>query len=298
MAAVFNPLDKAVYVEKWCKLGEAEDVITEPVIGQMTEASKEEIPAEEMEQRRAWVNKEFRLGESDILCDDPETTWEVENLLIEYWDVLSKSKTDYGRTDMIELEIDLVPGAKPYKGRSLPINPKEEQDLWETLQEWNRQGVTEPANSPWGAPLIPVRKKDGRLRWCVDFRRLNEVTVKDSYPLPLITTNLHKLGSSSIFSTIDGTGAYHNVQIAERDRPLTAFLSPFGQFQFKRMPFGLSNAPQAYSRLVEMVLAGIDPRYVLAYLDDIIAHTKNKREHLRILREVLENVEVKTTQAM
>ena len=291
MAAVFNPLDKAVYVEKWCKLGEAEDVIpepTEPVIGQMTEASKEEIPAEEMEQRRAWVNKEFRLGESDILCDDPETTWEVENLLIEYWDVLSKSKTDYGRTDMIELEIDLVPGAKPYKGRSLPINPKEEQDLWETLQEWNRQGVTEPANSPWGAPLIPVRKKDGRLRWCVDFRRLNEVTVKDSYPLPLITTNLHKLGSSSIFSTIDGTGAYHNVQIAERDRPLTAFLSPFGQFQFKRMPFGLSNAPQAYSRLVEMVLAGIDPRYVLAYLDDIIVHTKNKREHLRILREVLE----------
>ena len=288
MAAVFNPLDKAVYVEKWCKLAEAEDLVSEPVLGHMSKTSSADIATEEMEQRREWVNKEFRLGESDVLYNDPKTRREVENLLMEYWDVLSKSKTDYGCTEMHELEIDLTPGAKPYRGRCLPTNPKEEEDLWETLQEWNRQGVTEPANSPWGAPLIPVRKKDGRLRWCVDFRRLNEVTVKDSYPLPLITTNLHKLGSSSIFSTIDGTGAYHNVPIAERDRPLTAFISPFGQFQFKRMPFGLCNAPQAYARLVEMVLAGIDPRHVLAYIDDIIVHTRTKREHLEILRQVLE----------
>ena len=288
MAAVFNPLDKAVFVEKWCKLAEAEDLVPDSVLGHMSEATSEETSAGDMKQRREWVNKEFRLGDSDVLHNDPKAVRDVENLLVEYWDVLSKSKTDYGCTDMIELEIDLTPGAKPYRGRCLPTNPKEEEDLWETLQEWNRQGVTEPANSPWGAPLIPVRKKDGRLRWCVDFRRLNEVTVKDSYPLPLITTNLHKLGSSSIFSTIDGTGAYHNVPIAERDRPLTAFISPFGQFQFKRMPFGLCNAPQAYSRLVEMVLAGIDPRYVLAYIDDIIVHTKTVREHMEILRQVLE----------
>ena len=288
MAAVFNPLDKAVFVEKWCKLAEAEDPGSEPVLGHMSTSVKDDLSPGELKQRREWVNKEFRLGESDILYNDPKAVREVEDLLVEYWDVLSKSKTDYGKTSMTELEIDLTPGAKPYRGRCLPTNPKEEEDLWETLQEWNRQGVTEPANSPWGAPLIPVRKKDGRLRWCVDFRRLNEVTVKDSYPLPLITTNLHKLGSSSIFSTIDGTGAYHNIPIAERDRPLTAFISPFGQFQFKRMPFGLTNAPQAYSRLVEMVLAGIDPRYVLAYIDDIIVHTKTVREHMEILRQVLE----------
>lgn len=288
MAAVFNPLDKAVFVDRWCKLAEVEDPVAEPVLGHMAETPKETLSAREVNQRREWVNKEFRLGESDVLHDDPKALREVEELLVEYWDVISKSKTDYGRTDLTQLEIDLTPGAKPYRGRCLPINPKEEDDLWETLQEWNRQGVTEPANSPWGAPLIPVRKKDGRLRWCVDFRKLNEVTVKDSYPLPLITTNLHKLGSSSIFSTIDGTGAYHNVPIAERDRPLTAFVSPFGQFQFKRMPFGLTNAPQAYSRLVEMVLGGIDPRYVLAYLDDIIVHSKTWRKHLEILRQVLE----------
>ena len=295
MAAVFNPLDKAVFVDKWCKLAEVEDLEAgtedsreEPVLGHMAGTPKETLSAQEMKQRREWVNKEFRLEESDILRDDPKALREVEELLVEYWDVISKSKTDYGRTDLTQLEIDLIPGAKPYRGRCLPINPKEEQDLWETLQEWNRQGITEPANSPWGAPLIPVRKKDGRLRWCVDFRKLNEVTVKDSYPLPLITTNLHKLGSSSIFSTIDGTGAYHNIPIAERDRPLTAFVSPFGQYQFKRMPFGLTNAPPAYSRLVQMVLAGIDPRYVLAYLDDIIIHAKTWRKHLEILRQVLE----------
>ena len=100
---------------------------------------------------------------------------------------------------------------------------------------------------------------------------MNEVTVKDSYPLPLITTNLHKLGNSAIFSTIDGTGAYHNVPIAEQDRPLTAFVSPFGQFQFCQMPFGLSNAPQVYSRLVQLLLQGTDVRHILAYIDDIIA---------------------------
>ena len=286
--ALFNPLDKDVYVEKWCKLGEAEEPGPEPVLGHMAPKHEHQLSAKEEKQRRQWLHKEFRLGESDLLSNDPKTTREVEDLLLDYFDVISISKTDYGQTQLMELEIDLVPGAKPYKGRCLPTNPREEEDFWCQLQEWNRQGVTEPANSPWGAPLIPVRKKDGRIRWCVDFRKLNECTVKDSYPLPLITTNLHKLGTSTIFSTIDGTGAYHNLPIAERDRPLTAFVSPFGQFQFKRMPFGLCNAPQAYSRLVEMILAGIDVRYVLAYIDDIIVHTKTKREHLEILRQVLE----------
>ena len=300
MAAIFNPLDKAVFMEKWCRIGEAELVTNAHVLGAMQtwpcaeaatgyeENGEKHVDSRTEGERRRWLHKEFRLGESDVLSDNPKAIHEVENLLLSYYDVISQHKTDYGKTDLMELSIDLVPGARPFKGRCLPTNPKEEEDLWNTLQEWNRQGVTEPANSPWGAPLIPVRKKDGRLRWCVDFRKLNEVTVKDSYPLPLISSNLHKLGQSSIFSTLDGTGAYHNVPISEQDRPLTAFVSPFGQFQFIRMPFGLCNAPQAYSRLVEMILAGIDVRHVLAYIDDIIVHTNTIEEHMRVLQQVLE----------
>ena len=291
MAAIFNPLDKAVYLDRWIKLGVAEELEPEKVLGNISPGqgqSQPNISAEEENRRRSWLRDEFRLKDSDVLQGDPKTMRKLEDLLLEYFDIISVHKTDYGRTDMLEMEIDLVPGAKPYKGRCLPINPAEEADLLKTLEDWNRQGVIEPANSPWGAPLIPVRKKDGRLRWCVDFRKLNEMTVKDSFPLPLITTNLHKLGNSTIFSTIDGTGAYHNVKISERDRPLTAFVSPFGQFQFLRMPFGLTNAPPIYSRLVQMLLQGCDVRHILAYIDDIIAHTSSKEEHLRILRQIFE----------
>ena len=148
--------------------------------------------------------------------------------------------------------------------------------------------MIEPSNSTWAAPLIPVLKKDGWIRWCTDFCELNKVTVKDSFPLLLIMSNLHKLGQSRIFSTLDGTGAYHNLGIAERDRPLTSFASPWGQYQFKHMPFGLTNAPQAYSRLVEMVLKGLDPKLVLAYIDDIIIHSRTMQEHLTTLRHVLQ----------
>ena len=294
MAAIFNPLEKAVYIEKWIKLGVAEDLEPNKVMGTMSsqketpQPATRSITAEEERRRRAWLREEFRLYDSDVLQGDSRTMRQLEDLLLEYWDTISQHKTDYGKTDMLEMNIDLVPGATPYKGRCLPTNPAEEADLLQTLEDWNRQGITEPANSPWGAPLIPVRKKDGRLRWCVDFRKLNEMTVKDSYPLPLITSNLQKLGASSIFSTIDGTGAYHNVVISERDRPLTAFVSPFGQFQFLRMPFGLCNAPQVYSRLVQLLLQGTDVRHILAYIDDIIAHTSTKEDHLRILRQILD----------
>ena len=131
-----------------------------------------------------------------------------------------------------------------------------------------------------GAPLIPALKKDGRLRWCVDFRRLNDFTVKDRYPLLLFQGNL---GKNRFFSTIDGTGAYNNLSIRKSDWPLIAFLTPWGQKQFRRMPFGLCNAPQAYSRLVEMVLRGLDPRQVLAYLDDILVHSRTMEDHIQML---------------
>ena len=294
IASVFNPLDKAVYIEKWCKLGAADRPEPEKVFGAIgcpgaTHVDQDESAAPTDEKgMREWLRKEFRLQDSDALRDNPRAMRQLEDLLLEFEDVISRSNTDYGRTDLMEMSIDLVPGAIPFKGRCIPTNPKQEEDLWKTLETWNREGVTEPANSPWGAPLIPVPKKDGRIRWCVDFRRLNAVTVKDSFPLPLITTNLHKLGSSTIFSTIDGTGAYHNVVIQEQDRPLTAFVSPFGQFQFKRMPFGLTNAPQVYSRLIQMLMQGIDVRHVLAYIDDVIVHTNTVQEHMTVLRQVLE----------
>ena len=156
------------------------------------------------------------------------------------------------------------------------------------MNSWQQEDVIEPANSPWGAPLIPALKKDGQTRWCIDFCRWNDLTVKEPFPLPLIMANLHKLGESQIYSTLDGTGAYHNIEIDEADRPLTAFLTPHAQWQFRRMPFGLCNAPKAYSRLIEMVLRGIDPKMLLAYIDDIIIHTRTLKEPFTVMIQVLE----------
>ena len=297
IAAVYNPLKHDVHLERWCRVGEATPVGINgqkewAVLGDMSKPDNSNTKLEEGQERikdkRSWLNEQFRLKESEELMTNPAFHRQVEDMLLKYWDCISKNKTDYGQTSLMELEIDLVPGARPFKGHNRQLNPNQEADLQKQLDAWEKEGVIEDSNSPWGAPLIPALKKDGRLRWCVDFRKLNDVTVKDSYPLPLIQANLHKLGKSKYFSTVDGTGAYHNLSIREGDRPLTAFLTPWGQKQFRRMPFGLCNAPQAYSRLVEMVLRGLDPRQVLAYLDDIIVHSRTMEEHIQMLEKVLE----------
>ena len=309
VAAIFNPLDKDVFVEKWMRVGMITEVTDGPKGSQECDAEwavlgdinpygeevpesfskpKEELSEEDEFQRRQWIREQFRLEDSPILQQDRKSLRKMEDLFLEFFDVLSKTKTDYGKTSYTKLNIDLVPGARPFKGRARAFNPKQEEDLKKQLNAWEEEGVIEPANSPWGAPLIPALKKDGRTRWCVDFRRLNDLTIKDSFPLPLIMANLHKLGDSQIYTTLDGTGAYHNIEIEEADRPLTAFLTPEAQWQFRRMPFGLSNAPQAYCRLIEMVLRGIDTRMVLAYIDDIIIHTTTLKNHFMIMRQVLE----------
>jgi len=308
-AAIFNPLDKDVFVEKWMKVGTVTEVTDGPKGSQEHDAEwavlgdinpygeeapasfwkqKEDLSEEEEFERRQWIREQFRLEDSPVLQQDRKALRKMEDLFLEYFDVMSKTKTDYGKTSYTKLHIDLVPGARPFKGRARAFNPKQEEDLQKQIKAWEQEDVIEPGNSPWGAPLIPALKKDGRTRWCVDFRRLNDLTIKDSFPLPLIMANLHKLGESQIYSTLDGTGAYHNIEIDEADRPLTAFLTPEAQWQFRRMPFGLTNAPQAYCRLIEMVLRGINPTMVLAYIDDIIIHTTTIKNHFTIMRQVLE----------
>ena len=144
----------------------------------------------------------------------------------------------------------------------------------------------EPAQSPWNFPLVPVRKKNGKIRFCVDYRELNNVTIADSFPIPHVEDSLARLGKSRIFSVVDGSGAFHCIPIRKSDRNKTAFSAPFGQFRFKRLPFGMSNAPASYARLMGLVLQGMPTRFVLAYLDDVIVHSESLGDHFTTLREV------------
>ena len=114
--------------------------------------------------------------------------------------------------------------------------------------------VIRPSNSPWSSPLVLVKKRDGSLRFCVDYRKLNSITVKDAYPLPRIDDTLDALGDVKYFSTLDMSSGYWQVEVGEEDKAKTAFTTGKGHFEFNVMPFGLSNAPATFQRLMDLVL--------------------------------------------
>ena len=147
------------------------------------------------------------------------------------------------------------------------------------------------SNSPWASPVVMVRKKDGSLRFCVEFRQLNAATVKDAHPLPRIDDLLDALHGAKWFSTLDLKSGYWQVPITEQDKAKTAFRTSSGQlFEFNQVPFGLCNAPATFSRLIDRVLADLHWETCIFYLDDIIVFSSTWEEHLARLREVFERL--------
>ena len=167
-----------------------------------------------------------------------------------------------------------------------PINfESEEKDHIDSLLSI---GVIQPSSSDWASPPVLVRKKDGKVRWCIDYRALNNVTVKDAYPLPNISECLDSLGDAKFFSTLDMSSGYYQIEIAEEDRAKTAFLTKYGLFEHSRMPFGLCNAPATFQRAMSLVLRGLTWNEVLAYLDDIILVGRSFEDHLQTLIKVFQ----------
>lgn len=149
-------------------------------------------------------------------------------------------------------------------------------------------GIVEPSNSPWSSPILLVKKKDGKYRFCVDFRKLNAVTVKDSYPIPYVSDTLDKLCNAKYLSSLDIKSAYWQVPMADDSKQYTAFTVPNrGLFQFRRMPFGLHNAPATWQRLMEKVIGHDLEPHVFVYLDDIVITSQTFEQHLSVLEEVL-----------
>ncbi|MCG7866422.1 MAG: RNA-directed DNA polymerase [Candidatus Thiodiazotropha taylori] len=146
--------------------------------------------------------------------------------------------------------------------------------------------VIQPSSSEWGSPPVLVRKRDGSVRWCVDYRALNNVTVKDVYPLPLVEDCMDMLSGNVWYSKLDANSAYWQIRIKPEDCKKTAFLTKYGLFEFVRMAFGLCNAPATYARAMNLVLHGLNWNQVLAFLDDMLALGKSFEGHLQTLREV------------
>ena len=216
-----------------------------------------------------------------------EDARKVRKLLTNYSDVFSSGPMDLGLTGLVKHHIPTAD--KPpirQRPRRIPFALREEAER--TVTEMHQQGVIEPSASPWTSPVVLARKKDGSLRFCVDYRQLNAITHKDSYPLPRIDETLESLAGSEWFSTLDLKSGYWQVELAKEDKEKTAFSTGAGLWQFKVMPFGLCNAPATFERLMERVLAGVPPEIALVYLDDILIHSRSVADHLVHLQGVLE----------
>lgn len=186
--------------------------------------------------------------------------------------------------------IRLVPGATPTYRRMHRLTPAEEAETKKQLADLLARGLIEPSRSPFGAPVLFVQKKDGSLRMCIDYRALNKVTVRDRYPLPRIDDLMDKLTGCTVFSSLDLQSGYHQIRITEQDVPKTAFLTPMGQYQFKVLCFGLSNAPATFQRVMNEIFQPYIGKFVLVYLDDILIMSRTPEEHEHHLRLVLQKL--------
>ncbi|GJS96936.1 putative reverse transcriptase domain-containing protein [Tanacetum coccineum] len=191
-------------------------------------------------------------------------------------------------TRQVEFQIDLVPGAAPVARAPYRLAPSEMKELSEQLKELSDKGFIRPSSSPWGAPVLFVKKKDGSFRMCIDYRELNKLTVKNRYPLPRIDDLFDQLQGSSVYSKIDLRSGYHQLRVREEDIPKTAFRTRYGHYEFQVMPFGLTNAPAVFMDLMNRVCKPYLDKFVIVFIDDILIYSKNKKEHEEHLKLILE----------
>ena len=204
--------------------------------------------------------------------------------------VFSKDDMDMGRTNLVKHHIKLTDPV-PFKEAYRRIPPQMYDEVKTHLQEMLDLGAIRPSNSPWASAIVLVRKKDGRLRFCIDLRKLNNRTVKDAYSLPRIESILDSLGGAQIFSTLDLKAGYWQVEMAEECKAYTAFTcGPLGFYECDTMPFGATNAPATFQRLMHDCLGELNMNWCIVYLDDIIIFSDTKEEHLKRLEAVFQKL--------
>lgn len=208
----------------------------------------------------------------------------------EFPDVFPKDLPGLPPDREIEFAIVLIPGTEPIHKAPYRMAPVELQELKRQLKDLEEKGFIRPSVSPWGAPVLFVKKKDGSLRLCTDYRELNKVTIKNKYPLPRIDDLFDQLQGSKVFSKIDLQSGYHQLKIKDSDIPKTAFRTRYGHYEYLVMPFGLTNAPAAFMDLMNRVFKPYLDQFVVVFIDDILIYSKTKEEHSKHLRIVLQTL--------
>ena len=288
-----------------------QDTLTAPL--QVDNTSEQEVlPAEPSEQCRIWTVTSLPCGSS---CSNERVQWrqrqlresfmesnkqisegessQLSILLAEYHDIFSLEDDERGETDLVEFKIDTGDACpKRQAVRRVPFAARKE--IADQLERMQRNGVVKPSESPWGSPVVLVRKRDGSLRFCVDYRQLNSVTKPDLFPLPRINDLLDQLGKSKYFSTLDLKSGYWQIKVNADSQEKTAFVTHKGLYEFRVMPFGVTNAPAVFQRLMQRVLAGLQAEnvteFVSVYLDDVIVFSETFTDHIKHLEAVFDRL--------
>ena len=214
---------------------------------------------------------------------------ELRDLLLQYEDIFKTELPGINSLKNMRSVIPLVPDAVIPNRPMFRYSQGELAEMQTQVAELLRQGLIQKSKSPFGAPVLFVKKKTGEMRMCVDYRALNKVTIANRYPLPRIDDLLDKMQGATVFSTLDLLSAYHQIKLTDEDIPKSAFRTPKGLYEYKVMPFGLTNAPSVFMAAMNDILA--DFGFVAVYLDDILIFSKTPEEHVKHVREVFEKLE-------
>jgi len=190
--------------------------------------------------------------------------------------------------EKLNFSIDLVPGTKPVSMTPYRMSTSELAELKKQLEDFLEKKFVRPSVSPWGAPVLLVRKKDNSMRLCINYRQLNKVTIKNRYPLPRIDDLMDQLVGAHVFSKIDLRSGYHQIKVKDEDMQKTAFRTRYGHYEYTVMPFGVTNAPGVFMEYMNRIFHTYLDRFVVVFIDDILIYSKTEEEHAEHLRIVLQ----------
>jgi hypothetical protein len=238
-----------------------------------------------------YINYDDINDNSTLVCnsiDSRDKNFTVDKLLKKYSDVFPDDlPSGLPPTRAIDHKIEIIPGSSPPCSTMYRMSPSELDELKKQLQELIQHKFIRPSKSSYGAPVLFVKKKDGSMRMCIDYRALNKITVKNKYPLPRVDELFDRVRGAKYFSKIDLRSGYHQVRIAQEDIEKTAFRTRYGHYEFTVLPFGLTNAPATFMHMMQLIFRDHLDDFVIVFLDDILIYSKSFDDHIRHVEKVL-----------